>query len=1102
MNHGAGAPTSERRVVAVLFADVAGYTAMAEHLDPEVVTDVMNEIFAALGAEVEAVGGHVDKVIGDSLMALFGAPVAHEDDALRAVRAALGMQRAMAARAGALAQRVGQVPRLRIGIHSGQVVWGAVGPSGRAQPTVMGDVVNLAARLQRAAPEGGVLISDAVHRQVRGACECLAREPIVVKGKTEPVVVYEVLGERERMESASRPPFVNRRDDLAQLDELLTRAGRGRAQVAVIIGDPGVGKTRLVEEFTDRLPGDMALLRTACPPYGGQSLAPLADLFRQFAGLVGPVTLADVEARVPLGERAAHAAAVLSRLFNLTEVPAERLGVEVSRDAALLVAAEAIRRMLVRTTVVWIEDLQWADAGTRELLPIFVERLAETPLLLIGTVRAGETVPVWGKRTAVATIQLDPLADDDARTLLAALVGAPLAEPAADTILAKARGNPFYLSEMVATLRGAGTLVLDDDGRPRLTGSVNDVLPDTVQAAVLARLDRLPPETRAIVQRAAVIGSRFSRAILAALDADPSLDEGLAHLEEAYIIRRDDPLAADPDYSFVHPLVREVAYASLLLKHQTALHAQVAEALERIYPERSEALAKDIGTHYERGGRPRQAAARLLEAGRQALRRYALQEVIELLERARALAGEDQVDILVEVNELLADVYPRVHGHGPEKRHKAWSYVLTHLDASADPVRAARAAIGLGAVAAGGSGGPTAQSLFDRAAAWLPPDHALWSELHVAWSQVLVANSQYREAVDAAREAVRIADRVGTMADRARAYASLAHPALLPLLGADGHRIMQRWLAEVEATGDERLLIDANYSFTSEVWTRGVVDETILRHVEDAARNAQQYGWTADEAEFRTLLGWATFLIGQWSRAETALEQAREIVETHGGRILHRFLMILPYARGNLAMGRGRLPEAAQVFEDGLRRVGFHAPIWLNHDLARCQLMMGDNAAARSTMARALEATDRIGCVICGCQATGVAGEFYAMVGEMDRAAALAQEAEATALEIGHVPTRVRAARTRARIALRHGQPDVAQAAAREAMRFGDELPMPHPLERAQTLWVLGEAQAGAGQRAEGLAAWRHARELLAALGADWHLAQLETVLTRAGDPS
>ncbi|MGH2625843.1 MAG: adenylate/guanylate cyclase domain-containing protein, partial [Anaerolineales bacterium] len=241
-------PTSERRVVTVLFADVAGFTALAERLDPETITDAMNEIFAALGAEVEAVGGYVDKVIGDSLMALFGAPTAHEDDALRAVRAALSMHRVMAGHRLNLEGGLGQRVRLRIGVHTGQVVWGIVGPPGQAKPTVMGDVVNVASRLQRADPEGGALISDAVYRQVKGAYLAQAWEPLVVKGKSEPLAVYEILGERERAEPMSRPPFVDRQEDLEQLEDLFRRARRGRAHVVVVIGDPGIGKTRLVEE--------------------------------------------------------------------------------------------------------------------------------------------------------------------------------------------------------------------------------------------------------------------------------------------------------------------------------------------------------------------------------------------------------------------------------------------------------------------------------------------------------------------------------------------------------------------------------------------------------------------------------------------------------------------------------------------------------------------------------------------------------------------------------------------------------------------------------------------------------------------------------------
>ena len=1098
MSLGGEGLTSERRVVAVLFADIAGFTAMAEHLDPETVTDMMNDIFAVLGAEVEAVGGHVDKVIGDSLMALFGAPVAHEDDALRAVRAAVGMQRAMAARADALAQRIGQAPRLRIGIHSGQVVWGAVGPTGRALPTVMGDVVNLTSRLQRAAPEGGVLVSDAVCRQVRGVYECRTLEPLVVRGKAEPVVVYEVLGERQDAEALARPAFVDRQHDLAQLDDLFARVRRGRAQVAMIIGDPGVGKTRLAEEYVGRLPNDVSLLKTACPPYGGQSLAPLADLFRQFAGLQGPVTLQDVASRIPLGDRSAQAAVVLSRLFNLTEVPS---GDEVSHDTALLVAAEAIRKMLVRPTVVWIEDLQWADAGTREILPFIVERLQETPVLVMGTIRVGEDPPQWGKRTAVSTLQLEPLPDDDARSLLAAIVGGALPQQAERTILAKAGGNPFYLNEIVATLRSTGTLVLDDAGRSRITGSVDHILPDTIQAAVLARLDRLTPQTRGIVQRAAVIGSSFSHSLLAAVNPGVDVEEGMRQLEEAYIVKRADPLAADPEFTFVHPLVREVAYGSLLVKHQTALHAQVAETLERLYPERGEDLAKVIGTHYERGGQPLRAAPYLLEAGRQAARRYAQREAIELLERARALSGESgQVAVGMEICELLGDLYPRVQGHGPKKWFEVWHSVLTHVDAAAEPIRAARAAIGATLAKAADNEPDVAHQFLDQAATLIPADHPLWSEFHRARSLTLMIESQYREALEAAKEAVGVANRVGTLDDRARAYNSLAHPAILPLLGEEGHRIMQGWLAEAEAMGDERLLIDASFSFTSEVWTRGVVDEDILRRAADASRSAHEYGWTADEAEVLTVLGWANFLIGRWAQSDACLQQASDIAEGYGGRIQRwGMLIILPYARGNLAMARGRLEEARRIFEDGLARIRFHAPIWLNHDLARCQWMLGDPEAARVSMMRSLEARDRIRCVICGCQANGIAAEFYAVLGDADLAEALARQAQATAEEIGHTPTLVRVHRTRARMEALRERPEQAIGAAWEALRLGEGLPMAHPFERAQTLWVLGDAYKVARQPDQAIASWQDARRLFASLDAAWHLDQLEATLVRAG---
>ncbi len=1087
---------SERRVVAVLFADMAGFTALTEKIDPEIVTDTMNEIFAALGAEVGAVGGHVDKVVGDELMALFGAPVAHEDDALRAVRAALAMQRAMQARQEMLRQAFGQAPRLRIGIHSGLVVWGVVGPPGQDRPTVMGDAVNVASRLQRAAPEGGVLVSEAVARQVRGAYLCKIWEPIVVKGKAEPIAVYEVLGERERAEPMHRPPFVDREADLEQLQDLFARARRSRAQAVVVSGDPGVGKTRLVEEFAQRLPDDARLLQSACPPYGGQSLGPLADLFRQLAGLAAPAMVADVEAQLPLGERAARAAVVVSRLFNLVPVPP---GDEVSHETALLVAAEAVRRLLVQPTVVWIEDLQWADAGTRELLTFMMERLGDAPLLLIGNLRAGEESLPWGRRTAVTTMQLEPLSEDDARLLLARLLED---RPPADVervVIDKAGGNPFYLSEMVATLRGAGLLARDDQGKWRTTGAVEQVLPDTVQAALLARLDRLPAEARALLQRASVVGVSFPQSLLADLSPGIDVPPLLAHLEDAYLIRGRDPLAKDPDYDFVHPLLREVAYGSLLHKHQATLHRQVAEALERRYPERPDELAKTIGTHFDRAGDPSRALPYLLRAGRRAVQQYATREAVELLERTRALGRElGRNEILVEACEFLGDLYPRLQERGYADEFDVWQVVLDHLDPSADSARAGRAAIRAASARIKEIRLDEARPLLAQAESWLTKDHPLWSRLLSERAQLLIRESRYREALQAAREAVDVADHLGTLLDRSTALSTLAHPAILPLMGEEGRRLMRSWVAEVAAKGDERLLTDARHIVASDIWTRGMVDEELLRFIEDGVSRAADFGWTRDEIGLRMMLGWGYFLTGRWADATALLERAHGLLETLGGYGQGFFHILLPYFRGNMAMGRGACEEGKRIFNRALGRPLFHAPIWLNHDLGRCLLMLGEEGAARDAMARALEARDRFRCIICGCQANGIAAEFYAELAD-PAAGPLSEEAEATAAEIGHVITRIRVRRARARLALPRDRAGEAVTALREALALGETLPLPQPFEQAQTLLLLGRAWEAAADRLQAVESWERARLLFHDIGAAWHLLHAEEALRRAG---
>src|SRR3972149_5713931 len=310
-----------------------------------------------------------------------------------------------------------------------------------------------------------------------------------------------------------------------------------------------------------------------------------------------------------------------------------------------------------------------------------------------------------------------------------------------------------------------GVLIRDARGRWRTTGPVDQVLPDTVQGALLARLDRLAPAHGTLVQRAAVVGVSFSQSLLGAVSPDIDVLRVLHQLEEADLLRRRDPFALDPEYVFVHPLLREAPSATPPHKHQAALHRQVAEALERQHPERPDELAKTIGTHLDRAGDPARALPYLLQAGRRAAQQYATREAVELLERTRVLARElGRSEILVEACELLGDLYPRMQ------------------------------------------------------------------------------------------------ERRGTLLDRSHALSTLAHPAILPLMGEEGRRLMRSWVAEVATKEEERLLTDARHIVASDIWTRGMVDEELLRFIEDGVARAAEFGGTRDEVGLRMMLGWGPFL--------------------------------------------------------------------------------------------------------------------------------------------------------------------------------------------------------------------------------------------------
>ncbi|HET9666699.1 MAG TPA: adenylate/guanylate cyclase domain-containing protein, partial [Desertimonas sp.] len=539
----------ERRVVTVLFADLVGYTSLAEHRDPEAVTRLVESYFQPLVAEIETFGGRVDKVLGDAIIALFGAPVAHEDDADRAVRAALRMQetltRLVAERAAEEDENVDDADpvddiSMRIGINTGEVLVGTIAGS---DYTAMGDVVNTASRLQSLAPPGSVLIGAATEALCSPA---ITREPFgltPIRGRQQseqPWIVTAATG------AGARPvrcdiPFVGRIDELALLETTISLVRAGHSGVVSIVGEPGCGKSRLADHIVTKLADEAIILETACSPYGETSLwSPLRNGLATLLALgpdAGPDEVRDnLEQRSeelwslkPGDELLERLLGVIAYLFGHPS-DLDDLDPAGTRDRITGVVTEAMRcHAQTRMTVLWVDNLQWADPSVRDLLAVVVRSLADLPFLLITSQRPDDDLlwpPPLLDRSLLLRVPLGPLSIGDAATLVRVLLerdGGPdlSVETLVDDLVDRGGCNPLYLVELAA-------LAVSAPSQPHLPGSL--------RALIAARLDQLPPVRRAIVDNAAVLGPSGSV---------KALDQFAASMHQQFSSAEVDELVAD-----------------------------------------------------------------------------------------------------------------------------------------------------------------------------------------------------------------------------------------------------------------------------------------------------------------------------------------------------------------------------------------------------------------------------------------------------------------------------------------------------------------------------------------------------------------------------
>lgn len=681
---GSTAVREERKVVTALFADVVGSTALGERLEPEDVKLVIGDAIARIVGEIEALGGHVKDLAGDGVLAFFGAPTTREDDAERALLAALRIVAEMDDYAREVHRGWGvEGFGVRVGAATGAVVLGEVGAGARVEYAAFGDTVNVAARLQSAAERGVVLVDDATHRAAEALFAWGDPGELELKGKSNPVRAWPLGAVR----SGARPQrgmpgvetrLVGRSRELAVGREALDALRAGRGGVLVVAGDPGIGKSRLLTELRARAERDgIRWLEGRCVSYG-ESLPywPFRDLLRgEWIGAGAD----EAELRVRIGLRrrleqlfgggADELYPYLGTLLDLAlEADAAARTAVLSPEALQWRTFEVVGQLFARLAeeaplVVSIEDVHWADSTSVLLLEQLLALAEDAAVLLVLSLRPERDHPAWGLREQAARefphllheLDLGPLGDADGE-LLSALVGEGTLPAALERrVLEAAEGNPFFLEELVRSLADAGALVQTGDGW-RYDHEVEIEVPQTVEKVILARIDRLSPQSHDVLTAASALGRRFALPLLEGVLEDGSSGDALHELQRLGLIQQSRRWP-QPEFRFRHALIQETAYRTLLGANRSRLHRRAAEWLEERYAGRDEEVLGLLAHHWLEAKNEDKAIDYLSRAGDKARQEYALDEAVDHYRALRELLeerGEDQAGSLVDFKLALA----------------------------------------------------------------------------------------------------------------------------------------------------------------------------------------------------------------------------------------------------------------------------------------------------------------------------------------------------------------------------------------------------------------------------------------------------------------
>ncbi|MGA9176266.1 MAG: adenylate/guanylate cyclase domain-containing protein [Desulfobacterales bacterium] len=644
----------ERKLVSVLFADVADFTTIVEKLDPEDVHEIMDDCFGILGQEIHQTGGTINQYTGDGVMALFGAPIAYDDHIRPACHAALQVQKRMKEFHRKIVKRYDVTFKLRIGIHTGPVVVGAIGDNLRLDYTAVGDTTNLAARLESMAEPGTILVSKRVFQNAKNHFLFDNVGQRIVKGKKEPVEVFLLVRERalkhvESNDVRTGIPFVNREKEIALLTNVFEKSIEHGPIITAITGEAGIGKTRLFKHFSQSIVKKRALLLEGrCRPYGQlTALFPLKRMFRFYFNLHEQDSDDQVQSKIRNTLKGTEASVSLDHLFDLfsgveKKIEDFHLTIEWKKKALF----RAIRDLLAsiskdKPVIMVINDMQWADASTREFLMFLTQSPKKIPVLIVCM---GRSEPgIWFPDLTMEPIRLNSLSGKQATDLLTSILKTRYFDPnICKKIVSKAGGNPLFLVEMGEALKRQG-LIDSEKSQYTLEVPVHNIeTPESIQGILAARLDALHSDLKHLIQLAAVIGQEFSYDLLEPLTESPKnlsnfLEEAVKQgiLEQNFSNDR-------PQYQFKQPLMQEVAYHSLLRRDRRRFHQVVGKTIETLYPKNLKANFDLLAHHFYEAKNWPKAFGYTLEAMEQASYSYACQEALTSIDRALDIISKGQ----------------------------------------------------------------------------------------------------------------------------------------------------------------------------------------------------------------------------------------------------------------------------------------------------------------------------------------------------------------------------------------------------------------------------------------------------------------------------